>query len=164
MEEHETRRKIIRQWMALPKDKRQTEEQVATFAKKAAQENEFASAAAAKKPLTGPRFPTLFTNSGPHLYFGVPASTVTLPPPQLLRQYYLKPRKHIPSQYLRETLPARSRHPLTHFRFAAQASASKRLPSAPVAAVCAAAAGGADARAITGAWSLGPKKPLANST
>jgi hypothetical protein len=41
MEEHETRRKIIRQWMALPKDKRQTEEQVATFAKKAAQENEF---------------------------------------------------------------------------------------------------------------------------
>jgi hypothetical protein len=41
MEEHETRRKIIRQWMALPKDKRQTEEQVATFAKKAPQENEF---------------------------------------------------------------------------------------------------------------------------
>ncbi len=41
MEEHETRRKIIRQWMALPQDKRQTEEQVATFAKKAAQENEF---------------------------------------------------------------------------------------------------------------------------
>ena len=27
-EDHETRRKIIRQWMALPKDKRQTEEQV----------------------------------------------------------------------------------------------------------------------------------------
>jgi len=41
MEEHETRRKIIRQWMALPKDKRQTEKQVATFAEKVAQENEF---------------------------------------------------------------------------------------------------------------------------
>ena len=25
--EHETRRKIIREWMSLPKDKRQTEEQ-----------------------------------------------------------------------------------------------------------------------------------------
>ena len=41
MEDHETRRKIIREWMALPKDKRQTEEQVAAFAKKAAQQNEF---------------------------------------------------------------------------------------------------------------------------
>jgi len=41
MEEHETRRKIIRQWMALPKDKRQTEKQVAAFAEKMAQENEF---------------------------------------------------------------------------------------------------------------------------
>jgi hypothetical protein len=30
MEDQETRRKIIRQWMALPKDKRQTEKQVAT--------------------------------------------------------------------------------------------------------------------------------------
>ena len=36
MEDHETRRKIIREWMALPKDKRQTEEQVAAFAKNAA--------------------------------------------------------------------------------------------------------------------------------
>ena len=35
MEDHEIRRKIIREWMALPKDKRQTEEQVAAFAKKA---------------------------------------------------------------------------------------------------------------------------------
>ena len=35
MEDHETRRKIIREWMALPKDKRDTEEQVVTFAKKA---------------------------------------------------------------------------------------------------------------------------------
>jgi hypothetical protein len=41
MEEHETRRKIIREWMALPKEKRQTEEQVAAFAKKAAQQNVF---------------------------------------------------------------------------------------------------------------------------
>jgi hypothetical protein len=41
MEDHETRRKIIREWMALPKEKRQTEEQVAAFAKKAAQQNEF---------------------------------------------------------------------------------------------------------------------------
>ncbi len=40
MEEHETRRKIIRQWMALPKDKRQTTEQAAAFAKQAAQQNE----------------------------------------------------------------------------------------------------------------------------
>jgi hypothetical protein len=31
MEDHETRRKIIREWMALPKDKRQTEEQGAAF-------------------------------------------------------------------------------------------------------------------------------------
>ena len=37
MEDHEMRRKIIREWMALPKDKRQTEEQVAAFAKTAAQ-------------------------------------------------------------------------------------------------------------------------------
>jgi hypothetical protein len=41
MEDHDTRRKIIRQWMALPKDKRQTEEQVAAFAKNATQQNEF---------------------------------------------------------------------------------------------------------------------------
>ena len=41
MDDHETRRKIIREWMALPKDKRQTEEQVAVFAKTAAQKNEF---------------------------------------------------------------------------------------------------------------------------
>jgi hypothetical protein len=33
--EHETRRKIIREWMALPKDKRQIEEQAKPFAKKA---------------------------------------------------------------------------------------------------------------------------------
>ena len=40
MEDHETRRKIISEWITLPKDKRQTEEQVA-FAKTAAQKNEF---------------------------------------------------------------------------------------------------------------------------
>jgi hypothetical protein len=34
MEDHETRRKIIREWMALPKEKRQTEEQVAAFRQK----------------------------------------------------------------------------------------------------------------------------------
>jgi hypothetical protein len=31
--EHETRRKIIREWMSLPKDKRQTEEHAKLFAK-----------------------------------------------------------------------------------------------------------------------------------
>jgi hypothetical protein len=41
MENHRTRRKIIREWMALPNGKRQTEEQVAAFAKKAVQQNEF---------------------------------------------------------------------------------------------------------------------------
>jgi hypothetical protein len=41
MKDHETRRKIIREWMALPKEKRQTEEQVVAFAKKAAQQSEF---------------------------------------------------------------------------------------------------------------------------
>jgi hypothetical protein len=33
--EHEARRKIIREWMSLPKDKRQTEAQAKPFAKKA---------------------------------------------------------------------------------------------------------------------------------
>jgi hypothetical protein len=40
MENHETRRKVIRQWMSLPKDKRQTAEQAAEFAKKAVEQNE----------------------------------------------------------------------------------------------------------------------------
>ena len=35
--EHDARRAIIREWMALPKEKRQTEEHAATFAKKAAE-------------------------------------------------------------------------------------------------------------------------------
>jgi hypothetical protein len=39
MEDHETRRKIIRQWMSLAKDKRQTTEQATAFAKKAVEEN-----------------------------------------------------------------------------------------------------------------------------
>jgi hypothetical protein len=41
MNDHETRRKIIREWMALPKDKRQMPVQAAAFAKKAVQQNEF---------------------------------------------------------------------------------------------------------------------------
>ena len=41
MKEHETRRKIIREWMKLPKDRRRTEEQAAAFAKRAVQQNEF---------------------------------------------------------------------------------------------------------------------------
>jgi hypothetical protein len=40
-EDHDIRRKIIRQWMTLPKDRRQTKEQVAAFAKSAIQQNEF---------------------------------------------------------------------------------------------------------------------------
>ena len=41
MEDHETRRKIIRQWMALPKDRRQTADQAAAFAKRAVEQNKF---------------------------------------------------------------------------------------------------------------------------
>jgi hypothetical protein len=41
MEDHETRRKVIRQWMALPKDKRHSTEQAAEFAKKTDEQNEF---------------------------------------------------------------------------------------------------------------------------
>jgi hypothetical protein len=41
MEDHDTRRKIIREWMALPTNKRQTKEQVVAFAEKATQQNEF---------------------------------------------------------------------------------------------------------------------------
>ena len=40
MKFQETRRKIIREWTALPKDKRQTEEQAMAFAKKAVEQNE----------------------------------------------------------------------------------------------------------------------------
>jgi hypothetical protein len=40
MVDQETRRKIIRQWRALPKEKRQTAEQAAEFAKKAVGDNE----------------------------------------------------------------------------------------------------------------------------
>jgi hypothetical protein len=41
MEDHETRRKIIRQWMALPMDKRQSADQAAAFAKRAVEQNKF---------------------------------------------------------------------------------------------------------------------------
>jgi hypothetical protein len=41
MEDHETRRKVIRQWMSLPKDKRHSKEQAAEFAKKTVEQNEF---------------------------------------------------------------------------------------------------------------------------
>jgi hypothetical protein len=37
--EHEMRRKIIREWLSLPKDKRQTEEQAKPFARKAMERN-----------------------------------------------------------------------------------------------------------------------------
>ena len=33
--EHDARRKVIREWMSLPRDKRQTQEQAAAFAEKA---------------------------------------------------------------------------------------------------------------------------------
>ena len=38
--EHETRRKIIREWMSLPRDKRQSREQTATFAQKAIEKHQ----------------------------------------------------------------------------------------------------------------------------
>jgi hypothetical protein len=38
--QREARRKIIRQWTALPRDKRQSVEQIAAFAKMAVQQNE----------------------------------------------------------------------------------------------------------------------------
>jgi len=41
MNDHDARRKIIREWMALATDKRKTEEQAAVFAKNAAQQTEF---------------------------------------------------------------------------------------------------------------------------
>ena len=41
MEDHKTRRKIIRQWMALPKDKRQTADQATAFAKRAVEQTKF---------------------------------------------------------------------------------------------------------------------------
>ena len=39
--EHDARRKIIREWMSLPGDKRATEEQAMAFAKKAIEKHEF---------------------------------------------------------------------------------------------------------------------------
>lgn len=40
MNKQEIRRAVIREWMALPHDKRQTEEQTTSFAVKAAQRHE----------------------------------------------------------------------------------------------------------------------------
>jgi hypothetical protein len=37
--EHDVRRKVIREWMSLTRDKRQTHEQAAAFAKKAVETN-----------------------------------------------------------------------------------------------------------------------------
>jgi hypothetical protein len=37
--EHDVRRKVIREWMSLPRDKRQTQEQAAAFALKAVEAN-----------------------------------------------------------------------------------------------------------------------------
>jgi hypothetical protein len=37
--EHDVRRKVIREWMSLPRDKRQTLEQAAAFATRVAQAN-----------------------------------------------------------------------------------------------------------------------------
>ena len=56
MEDHDTRRKIIREWMALPKDKRQTEEQVVAFARKATQQKRVPSQSARSGPSISARF------------------------------------------------------------------------------------------------------------
>jgi hypothetical protein len=37
--EHDVRRKVVREWMSLPRDKRQTQEQAAAFAKRAVETN-----------------------------------------------------------------------------------------------------------------------------
>jgi hypothetical protein len=41
MEDHKTRRKVIRQWTSLPKDKRHSTEQAVEFAKKTVEQSEF---------------------------------------------------------------------------------------------------------------------------
>jgi hypothetical protein len=48
MEDHETRRKIIRQWMALPKDKGQSADQAAAFAKGPSSRTSFSAVAASR--------------------------------------------------------------------------------------------------------------------
>ena len=40
--EHETRRTVIREWMSLPRDKRQSKEQAAAFAAQAMEKHPFA--------------------------------------------------------------------------------------------------------------------------
>ena len=42
MNKEEIRRAVIREWMSLPRDKRQTKEQTASFAAKAVQRHELA--------------------------------------------------------------------------------------------------------------------------
>jgi hypothetical protein len=44
--ENELRRKVIRQWMSLPRDKRQNDEQAATFATKVVEANSIGSSRA----------------------------------------------------------------------------------------------------------------------
>ena len=39
--EHEARRTVIREWMSLPREMRQTEQQAAAFARKTTEKNEF---------------------------------------------------------------------------------------------------------------------------
>lgn len=48
--QRQARRKIIRQWIALPRDKRQSVEQIAAFAKTAVQQNESAFVHSRRNP------------------------------------------------------------------------------------------------------------------
>ena len=48
--QRETRRRIIRQWTRLPKDKRQSVEEISEFARTAARENENAFARSRRDP------------------------------------------------------------------------------------------------------------------
>jgi hypothetical protein len=57
MVDHEMRRKIIRQWMSLSKDKRQTPEQAADFARKAVEQNELQPSRQRDKYHSVPRLP-----------------------------------------------------------------------------------------------------------
>jgi hypothetical protein len=41
--EHKARRTVIREWMSLPRERRQTEEQAAAFATQAAEKHKFTS-------------------------------------------------------------------------------------------------------------------------
>lgn len=48
--QRQARRKIIRKWLALPRDKRQSVEQIAAFAKTAAQQNQSAFVHSRRNP------------------------------------------------------------------------------------------------------------------